>query len=919
MIFCFHLDITESKLELREKFQKFDQAFIKLVEKAQDFAENNDMPITKFRNRFVNTSSHLRTFFSEIGKQCLNGSSESSLYTQWSSLASFWNCWCYEPLQQTISVLIKYAKPDTPLKGEMDLYAQCITKLCKEFQIKELINNWPVISEHLTFEQTEFVSEVQTKLESDWENKTLYDLKKFYHEWLLRKIFTNFKVRGISKGCVSVLWCAEPSATKKLLSREARMNLLTPEFCSEWKVLSIAIDKVVVYSNKQSEEVSLYSIDLRAHYDSIPQKSSEHIRGPLKTVLAKIENEKVLYYFQPDEFTRSTIRGDSTDIWQHKKSCDENALKEEIISGNSKLILVEGVPGSGKTVLSRKFSQMWVSGELYSDSNPNTFVLLHMRDHGVRNITSLTQLFAFTKPKDDPNSIAETVEHNKGRGFIFWLDGWDEICHSFKEDSDKDEFFLKLISRDILPRATVIVTSRPHGAEDIKRRRQDFSHYEIVTSIKNNILDIFNLDSKAACKHLEGIDKEIYQSIENDPAIKSAMHTPLTTTIILDVLRWCLEKGHILPKNLTELYTAYLYFLMSKSAFKEDKEDPLIEENPYELSHKEEKAGISAKQQEQPAHIESWNIDLAFNTLFRNDNRGVEIIQAVAKLLEESKLVYPQIPDSVLKSTDSGIIISKKPLYGGDEKSYHFVHYTLQEFLMAYFIYHQHYSLDKETLSKQPITVQDILTKDRYTVVARFFAGMSHFHNFETDMVPFKNFKTTFHLLFEAGEERIKKTLTYSEIEKFETITREGTVYVSSDYKWNSFDYYVAGFCIAHSSCSWTIDARRCLPNSEEMEFFSKGLSAYQHEVSFIKELILEQNNHSSQFMNNFPPHLLPTLEHLDLSRSLINANQLSKVLPKMINLTYLCLWRTHSVDENGEDLNRLRICFRASKVSVRL
>ncbi len=123
---------------------------------------------------------------------------------------------------------------------------------------------------------------------------------------------------------------------------------------------------------------------------------------------------------------------------------------------------MEGVAGIGKSTLGEYACQKWTTKEFLTESV--LLFLLPLRDFNLQNIKHLHEFLALIHPGD--KSLVEELEANKGEGTAFWLDGWDEIASTL---DDQSSFFEKLVSGEILPKARVIVTSRPWATDYIKK------------------------------------------------------------------------------------------------------------------------------------------------------------------------------------------------------------------------------------------------------------------------------------------------------------------------------------------------------------------------------------------------------------------------------------------------------------------
>ena len=64
-----------------------------------------------------------------------------------------------------------------------------------------------------------------------------------------------------------------------------------------------------------------------------------------------------------------------------------------------------------------------------------TTTLLKLREKWVLNATSLTDLFRYTSLPEFSRDVAREVHESHGQHLLLVLDGFDEVSHSFHEDS----------------------------------------------------------------------------------------------------------------------------------------------------------------------------------------------------------------------------------------------------------------------------------------------------------------------------------------------------------------------------------------------------------------------------------------------------------------------------------------------------
>ena len=120
-----------------------------------------------------------------------------------------------------------------------------------------------------------------------------------------------------------------------------------------------------------------------------------------------------------------------------------------------RFILVEGPPGIGKSTFAWEVCRRW--DEIESLRDYHTVVLLKLREKWVLNATSLSDLFRFPFKPEFSNSIAEELYNSLGVRLLLVLDGFDEVSHSFHENS----VIKSILCRQLLPEFTIILTTRP--------------------------------------------------------------------------------------------------------------------------------------------------------------------------------------------------------------------------------------------------------------------------------------------------------------------------------------------------------------------------------------------------------------------------------------------------------------------------
>ena len=161
-------------------------------------------------------------------------------------------------------------------------------------------------------------------------------------------------------------------------------------------------------------------------------------------------------------------------------------------------ILVEGSPGIGKTMFSWELCRQWAEGKMLQDRD--LVLMLQLRRKHVREAKKLSDLFHH----DNDSIKQEVVEHITsvdGRGMFLVFEGYDELTENQRTEGS---ILTKLLLGDCLPKATIMVTSRPLASDNLcpEFRESVDQHIEVVGF---NDKDIKSYVKSACLNHPEGI------------------------------------------------------------------------------------------------------------------------------------------------------------------------------------------------------------------------------------------------------------------------------------------------------------------------------------------------------------------------------------------------------------------------------
>ena len=349
---------------------------------------------------------------------------------------------------------------------------------------------------------------------------------------------------------------------------------------------------------------------------------------------------------QDDQFTYKTIRGDADDILSQKARADYMSLFKPLAPGNR--VLIEGRPGSGKTTLVHKVSQDWANKNFKWD-NLRLLFLVHLRGfQGNPHIYLKDIVTRFYSSSSSIDIILRYAEWHGGLGIGFILDGMDE----YQPETLEDTYINKLIQRLVLPRALVIVASRP-AAVALYRRRANV-RIEVLGFFKKQIteyVESYQFSSMSKCSDLIKI-------LEHHPNVYHMCYLPIQAAMIcflFDILEGTL------PRTETKIYEEFTKHKLLRTLYR------IKDTSAYNL-----KSIFALEGQEETFFNEICK--LAFNKTSSNK-----------QILLQSEVGNLKLKGSVHRSL--GIItIDLAAHICGFENMYTFFHLTFQEFLAACYI-----------------------------------------------------------------------------------------------------------------------------------------------------------------------------------------------------------------------------------------
>lgn len=552
------------------------------------------------------------------------------------------------------------------------------------------------------------------------------ELKIATHE-IANSFFTDERITLIQLGDDQLY----PSVVHRSLSDDVnKQYLATP-----MKLQSAADLKVVTFGAELKEQYQ---------QDWITSSPIDWISSPTKKIfkLALIQREQVRYGHIEDSFVQMTISGKVDDVLHVKTPIDLTEIlktAQGVPGESSKVVLIEGAPGSGKSTLTIHICREWGRGELFQEFT--VIILVQLRDPIVQAAQSIADLL----PCNDPtlaSEIAAQLEINKGRGVLWIFDGWDELPTHLQQNSILRKLIpTKPVKRfaalsqpaqqnqdRLLQESSIIITSRPISSGDLHPVIS--SRIEVIGFTPDEL----NLYFAECLKEDTKVIESLSERIQENPFVQSICYLPLNAAFVVHIFKY----KSLLPSSEYEIFATIIIFCVVRHYQRMDGSKVVFDSL--------DDICVSQRVGESFCFL-CW---LAYQGVMQNritfhssdipqELSTLSLLQGVESFLQRGKSVY-----------------------------YNFLHLSIQELLAAYFI--GKFLDPKEQVQE----FQRLFRQPRFISVFQFYAAITKLKSPGIDSVIIHNisqpsfFIPLIRCLFEAKDVPLNRNVVEWKKEKFD-------------------------------------------------------------------------------------------------------------------------------------------------------
>ena len=325
------------------------------------------------------------------------------------------------------------------------------------------------------------------------------------------------------------------------------------------------------------------------------------------------------------------------------------------------LILIEGAPGIGKSVLLKEIEYLWATKQILQKFK--IVLLTCLRDPAIQQemplINDLLKLFC--KRDQEAAEIASACSkyllNNDGEDLVLMFDGYDE----YPENLRKDGLIADILKRKVLPCCGLIVSSRPDAS--VSLREQATVRVEILGFSEAEREHYITESMKGQPQKVE----ELTRYLQGHSTISSLCFVPFNIVVLV----YLYKLGIPLPQNSAQLYN---YFICLTICRHHCKYGHHLQSDIAELTDMPELTNLPEPYNKIIKQLSKLSLEAL------NNNKLIFT-------LDEIKAACPDITTIPGAIKGFGLLQAVEHLgLTGTTITFNFLHFSIQEYLAAHYI-----------------------------------------------------------------------------------------------------------------------------------------------------------------------------------------------------------------------------------------
>ena len=436
-----------------------------------------------------------------------------------------------------------------------------------------------------------------------------------------------------------------------------------------------------------------YASYLRGLYTSMSQSHTSqhwsHLPRCEFVQLAMIGGERELRRGdREEEMVRLAQQGRIETIQSYKEPIDLNHIFSTMQPlvvlpppPHTRVILIEGAPGGGKSTFALHICHRWAQGDVtFSLGRFDLVVPVYLRDQAIQNATTLADILP-ARNIDISKIVASQIQDCDGQNILFIFDGWDEFPSHLQTNSLVSTI-IRQPHKLSLHQSTVLITSRPVSSGNLLHIAD--RRVEILGFTQHQIREYIEKALDGNSTHIQ----KLVQHLDEHPIIEGYCYVPLHVAILVHIF---LTMKGALPTTLHDLFCKLVLCCIVR-----------------ELETHESESFVSCSLDDLPDELKSKLINLsllAYEGVMQDKvvfyERDLKVVHLPVKL-----------PSLGLIQAVEGLALLSKSL------SYNFLHLSVQELLAAYHISHMDSSEQLEVFKR-------MFGGSRFQAVLHYYSGFT--------------------------------------------------------------------------------------------------------------------------------------------------------------------------------------------------